>query len=153
MADDAIVTFTPRVRGLTVPQDMICPMSKDIMVHPVRVDGIEGCRNVYEREWIQHWFDLGRGTDPVTGKRLNSTNLVDDRDMRVRIAQFRDMNADIMAQLEVFEERMRRCQLAAEAGSKSGSDSKTATTVPWEYLCTLTHSVTCYEFIIPGKIS
>eukprot|EP00438_Fugacium_kawagutii_P009307 Skav234525 [mRNA] locus=scaffold2556:26389:37703:+ [translate_table: standard] len=137
MADH--VSFTPRVRGLQIPQDMICPLCHELMVDPVRVDAdpTEGKRNVYERAEIQHWFDLGKRTDPLTMNPLRSIRLESDLDMKVRISQFKDTNAEIIAQLEEFEAKLQRCQLAAQVGI----DAKMPNSVPLEYLCILTQSV------------
>ena len=130
------VGFTPRVRGLKIPEDMLCPISGDIMVDPVKVDADPsvGKRNVYDRANIQGWFDRGKRLDPLTLKPLRSTNLEADK----------DMNADIVAQLDEFEEKLHRCRLAAQAGTKFGGETGPKS-VPMEYLCTWTRAVACFQ--------
>ena len=65
-----------------VSDDMVCPISCEMMKDPVvSVDG-----HTYERVCIEQWFATGARTSPVTNESLSSTTLVPNIALRKVIA-------------------------------------------------------------------
>ena len=54
----------------SVPSDLTCPITFELMRDPVVTD--DG--HTYERGNIQQWFDMGNRTSPITGATLESTD-------------------------------------------------------------------------------
>lgn len=55
------------------PKELCCPISEDLYKDPVLL--VESGQT-YSRESIEKWFEKGHRTCPLTGKELNSTQLV-----------------------------------------------------------------------------
>ena len=54
-----------------VPEDLLCPISCEIMKDPVSAD--DG--HTYERVCIEQWFATGKRTSPTTNRPLESPKL------------------------------------------------------------------------------
>ena len=61
------------VRADEPPEELICPLSHELMVDPV----ILGSGQTYERKHIERWL-ASHNTDPMTGARLESRNLTEN---------------------------------------------------------------------------
>lgn len=62
----------------TMPNEFLCPISQEIMKDPVlTIDGF-----CFDRRQIQEWFNKGKKTNPLTGKELPSTTLIENRSLR-----------------------------------------------------------------------
>ena len=49
-----------------IPEDHLCPMTQQLMQHPVfAADG-----HTYEQKAIVQWLQTGHDTSPLTGERL-----------------------------------------------------------------------------------
>eukprot|EP00210_Caulerpa_lentillifera_P005359 g5121.t1 len=66
-----------------------CPITKDIMKDPVIV--MES-GNTYDRSSIEEWFDRGHSTDPLSNKKLESTDLIPDCSLQDICLDYLDVN-------------------------------------------------------------
>ena len=66
-----------------IPNDMLCPISCEIMKDPVLCveDG-----HTYERVAVEQWFATGARTSPATSQHLESTALAPNHIVRKLIA-------------------------------------------------------------------
>eukprot|EP00271_Cylindrocystis_brebissonii_P004997 TRINITY_DN16952_c0_g1_i1.p1 TRINITY_DN16952_c0_g1~~TRINITY_DN16952_c0_g1_i1.p1 ORF type:complete len:616 (-),score=61.40 TRINITY_DN16952_c0_g1_i1:1543-3390(-) len=55
-----------------IPHHFLCPMSLEIMVHPVVLES----GHSFERAYIEQWFSLGNNTCPTTNQKLLFKTLV-----------------------------------------------------------------------------
>lgn len=70
--------------ALPVPSSFQCPITQEIMQHPVfTVDG-----QVYERSAIEQWFRRGNRTSPMTGTTLTSLQLTLDLPLKRAIEEY-----------------------------------------------------------------
>ncbi|KAK8558267.1 hypothetical protein V6N13_038740 [Hibiscus sabdariffa] len=69
---------------LTVPVDLRCPISLELMRDPVVV----ASGQTYDRKSINQWFESGHNTCPKTGQALAHTNLIPNRTLRNLIAMW-----------------------------------------------------------------
>eukprot|EP00854_Cymbomonas_tetramitiformis_P005035 gene5035-6136_t len=74
----------PEIDATNVSQDLLCPITQDVMEDPVIAD--DGY--TYERSAIEHWFARCRGhpTSPMTNEQLRSNNLIPNRIVKSMIA-------------------------------------------------------------------
>ncbi|GMJ08536.1 hypothetical protein like AT5G01830 [Hibiscus trionum] len=97
---------------ITVPMDLRCPVSLELMRDPVVV----ASGQTYDRESINKWFESGHNTCPKTGQTLAHTNLIPNHTLRNLIAMW------CRQQSVPFE----------TAGSNDKVNSVKATKVPFE---------------------
>ena len=84
LADHRAELARLQVGRRTVDEDMLCPISCELMKEPVvAADG-----NTYERVCIEQWFATGARTSPVTNAALTSTHLLPNHTVRRMIAAF-----------------------------------------------------------------
>ncbi|KAE8662769.1 U-box domain-containing protein 16 [Hibiscus syriacus] len=67
---------------ITVPVDLLCPVSLELMRDPVVV----ASGQTYDRESINQWIESGHNTCPKTGQTLAHTNLIPNRALMNLIA-------------------------------------------------------------------
>ena len=68
----------------SVPDEFLCPITREIMVDPVVVaDGY-----TYERTSIAQWFASGKNTSPMMNTVLPHMNLVPNRPLKSAILRF-----------------------------------------------------------------
>eukprot|EP01024_Parvocaulis_polyphysoides_P050472 TRINITY_DN4913_c0_g2_i1.p1 TRINITY_DN4913_c0_g2~~TRINITY_DN4913_c0_g2_i1.p1 ORF type:complete len:232 (-),score=7.69 TRINITY_DN4913_c0_g2_i1:242-937(-) len=72
-----------------IPDDLIDPITFDLMRDPVRL--VE-TNDVYDRESLQAWFARGHRTCPRTRNPLTSTNYVPDPAIKQRCQQYAESN-------------------------------------------------------------
>ncbi|CAK8697417.1 unnamed protein product [Clavelina lepadiformis] len=69
-----------------VPDQYLCPISRDIMSNPViAADGF-----TYERRMIEAWFLKGNVTSPLSNKQLTNKKLTPNQTLRSLIEEFRE---------------------------------------------------------------
>ena len=79
-----------------IPNEMVCPISCEVMKDPVMaMDG-----HTYERVCIEEWFGTGARTSPATNEPLEATTLLPNHMARSLIS--------------VFLEQCRQSQASAE---------------------------------------
>lgn len=67
------------------PEEYICPISLQIMSHPVvAADGI-----TYDKNSIKKWFEDGNTTSPTTGAQLRSSMLIPNINLKKIINEFK----------------------------------------------------------------
>lgn len=67
-----------------VPHDLMCPISLELFKDPVVAsDGF-----TYERSSLLNWLNSGKMSSPMTGQLFSSRNLVENRDMKSRVAEW-----------------------------------------------------------------
>mmetsp|Transcript_15672 Transcript_15672/g.54619 ORF Transcript_15672/g.54619 Transcript_15672/m.54619 type:complete len:941 (-) Transcript_15672:375-3197(-) len=91
---------------MEVPRDMICPLSREIMIDPV----CTASGHNYEREWIQGWFDTGHSTNPLTGEVLTNTTLTPSIAFRNAIQDFLDSNTVLANEMKGLQKKLRQAQ-------------------------------------------
>eukprot|EP00747_Dinoflagellata_sp_TGD_P094802 gnl/TRDRNA2_/TRDRNA2_166253_c0_seq1.p1 gnl/TRDRNA2_/TRDRNA2_166253_c0~~gnl/TRDRNA2_/TRDRNA2_166253_c0_seq1.p1 ORF type:complete len:606 (+),score=107.23 gnl/TRDRNA2_/TRDRNA2_166253_c0_seq1:144-1961(+) len=85
------LTFTSSDGGVTadaslqpIPESFRCPITHEVMVHPVlTVDG-----HCYERDAILAWFQRGNNTSPLTNLVLPSTHLVSCDALKAAVQEY-----------------------------------------------------------------
>eukprot|EP00287_Rhodomonas_sp_CCMP768_P015438 CAMPEP_0196759010 /NCGR_PEP_ID=MMETSP1091-20130531/104479_1 /TAXON_ID=302021 /ORGANISM="Rhodomonas sp., Strain CCMP768" /LENGTH=112 /DNA_ID=CAMNT_0042107849 /DNA_START=32 /DNA_END=370 /DNA_ORIENTATION=+ len=77
-----------------VPEDLLCPLTAEIMVDPV----IDNEGNTYERAAIEQWLDRSP-TSPITRNPLSPRSLRTNRALKNIIEQFLEGNPLIAARL------------------------------------------------------
>ena len=81
-AGDAIVDISK------VPDFALCPVTHDVLIDPVTVDG-DDCRCIISRQAAMHWIQkLGKATCPVDGGRLRTNRIFPDTRLRESIEHF-----------------------------------------------------------------
>ncbi|KAJ1459100.1 ankyrin repeat-containing domain protein [Pelagophyceae sp. CCMP2097] len=75
-----------KVAQRDVDEDMMCPISSELMKDPV----ISRDGNTYERVCIEQWFATGASTSPLTNEALSSLDVVPNIFARKKIAEFLD---------------------------------------------------------------
>lgn len=67
-----------------VPQDLICPITHEIMKNPVTLeDGFS-----YECQAITEWFAMGKQTSPMTNMTLLSVNMIENNVLKSKIDNY-----------------------------------------------------------------
>merc|ERR550519_1125920 len=82
------VRFGTKAEGFVedVPDEFLCPLTYDLMVHPVKCsDGF-----VYEETAIKEWLMTRKNTSPMTNLELDQIELVPCLELKQRIDQFRN---------------------------------------------------------------
>ena len=75
--------------GSTMPNEMICPITGELMKNPVICeDGFS-----YERNAIDKWFKTGSDRSPMTNKRLDSLKLIPNHTLRKLMEDWKKKNA------------------------------------------------------------
>lgn len=67
-----------------IPLELLCPITNEIMNSPVTAD--DGF--TYEKTAIKEWFDRGKTTSPMTNEELHSKDLMENRDLKLKIDEF-----------------------------------------------------------------
>ena len=82
-----------------IPQEMVCPITGEIMEDPViTVDG-----HSYEREAIEEWFSRGRIISPLTGSPLGTTHLTPNHALKKAIAELIEKKLPQLREQERFK--------------------------------------------------
>lgn len=67
-----------------IPHQFLCPITKQIMNHPVLCsDGFN-----YERSAIELWISSGKSTSPITNQPLMSTDFIPNKELEEKIKTF-----------------------------------------------------------------
>ena len=66
-----------------LPKAFLCPLTDRIMEDPVVISTGQS----FEKKAILVWFGRGRSTDPITGKKLVTKDLVPNINLRLLIQQ------------------------------------------------------------------
>ncbi|XP_010913578.1 U-box domain-containing protein 19 [Elaeis guineensis] len=87
-SDHKDCNLQPQVIEHLRQEDLWCPISLELMMDPVTV----ATGQTYDRASIIRWFKAGYLTCPVTGERLDSTELVPNSAIRKLVVQFCHQN-------------------------------------------------------------
>ncbi|XP_059355964.1 uncharacterized protein LOC132095183 [Carassius carassius] len=70
--------------NVQVPPHLVCPLSRKMFIDPVKTKG----GRVYERRAIEEYLKTHK-KDPVTGMALSKTDLIQDKNMKRSVEEFR----------------------------------------------------------------
>ena len=80
---------TAATSGGDHPESLCCPISMELMQHPVMAaDG-----NTYDRSSIEDWFSRGKKTSPLTGAPLAHLGLTPNNLVRSMVSEYRDASS------------------------------------------------------------
>jgi ubiquitin-protein ligase len=82
ITSDTIV-FQSTSLSLTVPDDCLCPMTRELFNDPVT----DSSSHVYERAAITRWFQMGQ-TSPLTGLPVSDQTLQDNRVIKKKVYEW-----------------------------------------------------------------
>jgi U-box domain len=89
---DSTQGLTRSERMARAPSHFICPLTLQIMKHPMRE---KGTSNNYERGAILEWIYFGAATCPMTRKVLRPTDFVENTTLKAHIERWmQDQNID-----------------------------------------------------------
>jgi hypothetical protein len=78
--------------AIAVPQEFICPITMEIMNHPM----VSRFGHTYEHDAITYWIVHGNGCCPVTRQRISFSDIIPHHAMKIRIAAwFYERDIDI----------------------------------------------------------
>ncbi|KAA0715789.1 hypothetical protein E1301_Tti013876 [Triplophysa tibetana] len=83
-----------------IPQHLICPLSKQMFIDPVKTK----YGNVYERKAIEEWIKTNQ-SDPLSKKELKTCDLKEDKNMKKSAQEFR------LAQMEKIYKLLEKFRL------------------------------------------
>jgi hypothetical protein len=84
-------------KGFEIPSEFISSITLEVISDPViTADG-----QTYDREAISAWFknNPGKITSPLTGKEINSTNLIPNYTLRARMCEWLEENESRISRL------------------------------------------------------
>ena len=71
---------------IDIPEDLICPITQEIMENPVvAADG-----HSYEQSEILEWLQKGKKVSPLTGEPLKHDTLIENHRLRAIISGFKE---------------------------------------------------------------
>src|SRR5262245_7417577 len=80
----ALSTDVEEESDLDIPSGFECPITQEIMLHPMIVaDG-----HSYEKSAIEEWFRQGKHLSPLTGEKLPHRSLIPNVNLKKAIAEF-----------------------------------------------------------------
>lgn len=71
-----------------IPAELLCPITGDLFVNPVLTEDGQ----TYEKTAIEEWFKYGHMKSPLCGSRLNTTDLVSNRSIKILCDFYRNMD-------------------------------------------------------------
>jgi U-box domain len=74
----------------SIPHEFICPLTMEIMIHPV----MDRYGRSYERSAIAEWITTQNATCPITRQLLHIKNLYPNNKLRKEIARWREEQGD-----------------------------------------------------------
>ncbi len=87
-AEPAPAQVMPAAGGPDVPEELVCPLTNELMKDPVLA--ADGC--AYERSAIEVWFELGNTSFPGGHIRISHTRLTPHDTLRAKIAAWKGQN-------------------------------------------------------------